>query len=210
MTNGRAGYVHVPDTGGGGWESFTRYYYAQNDKDGIIVDERFNNGGLITDHLIYEMTKTLDAAFTPRDGKDWPTPGAAIYGPKVMLVNEFAGSGGDMFPWLFKHKKIGPVIGKRTWGGLVASFGFGLVDGGNVNAPNCAFYNPASGKWEVEGYGVDPDQVVELDPYLWRQGKDSQLEAAIAEINKQLAKYKRPELKRPANPDKSKVGSGGF
>jgi tricorn protease len=84
------------------------------------------------------------------------------------------------------------------------------VDGGNVNAPNCAFYNPASGKWEVEGYGVDPDQVVELDPYLWRQGKDSQLEAAIAEINKQLAKYKRPELKRPANPDKSKVGSGGF
>jgi tricorn protease len=210
MTGGRAGYVHVPDTGGGGWESFMRYYYSQSDKDGMVVDERFNNGGYITDYMIYEMMKTLDGAFTPRDGKDWPTPGSTIYGPKVMLVNEFAGSGGDMFPWLFQHKKIGKVIGKRTWGGLVASFGFPIVDGGYINAPNCAFYNPASGKWEVEGYGIDPDVVVELDPYLWRQGKDSQLDAAIAEMNKQLAKYKRPELKRPANPDKSKVGSGGF
>jgi tricorn protease len=208
MTNGRAGYVHVPDTGGGGWTAFQRYYFAQVDKDGMVVDERFNSGGLINDYMVYEMTKTLDAAFTPRDGKDWPTPGSAIYGPKVMLANQFAGSGGDMFPWLFKHKKIGPVIGKRTWGGLVASFGFPTVDGGNINSPNCAFYNPASGKWEVEGYGVDPDIEVELDPFLWRQGKDAQLEAAIAEINKRLANYKRPVLKRPANPDKTKSSSG--
>ncbi|MDQ2987245.1 MAG: PDZ domain-containing protein [Armatimonadota bacterium] len=206
MTDGRAGYVHVPDTGGGGWTSFLRYYYAQTDKDGMIVDERFNGGGLINDFMVYEMTKTLDAAFTPRDGKDWPTPGNAIYGPKVMIVNQFAGSGGDMFPWLFKHKKIGPVVGKRTWGGLVASFGFATVDGGGINAPNCAFYNPASGKWEVEGYGVDPDIDVELDPYLWRQGKDAQLERAIEEMNKSLKSYKRPELKRPTNPDKTKIG----
>lgn len=210
MTNGRAGYVHVPDTGGGGWSAFLRYYYAQADKDGMIVDERFNHGGLINDFMVYEMSKTLDAAFSPRTGKDWPTPGSAIYGPKVMIANQFAGSGGDMFPWLFKHKKVGPVVGKRTWGGLVASFGFPTVDGGNINSPNCAFYNPASGKWEVEGYGVDPDVEVELDPFLWRQGKDAQLEAAIAEINKRLAKYTRPKLQRPANPDKSKVGSGGF
>ncbi len=210
MTNGRAGYVHVPDTGGGGWAAFLRYYYAQVDKDGMVVDERFNQGGLINDFMVYEMSKTLDAAFTPRTGRDWPTPGAAIYGPKVMIANEFAGSGGDMFPWLFKHKKIGPVIGKRTWGGLVASFNFPTVDGGSVNSPNCAFYNPASGKWEVEGYGVDPDIEVEMDPFLWRQGKDAQLEAAIAEINKRLAKYTAPKLNRPANPDKSKVGSGGF
>ena len=206
MTNGRAGYVHVPDTGFGGWSSFIRYYYAQTDKDGMIVDERFNGGGLINDFMIYEMTKTLDAAFTPRDGKDWPTPGNAIYGPKVMIVNQYAGSGGDMFPWLFKHKEIGPVVGKRTWGGLVASFGFQTVDGGFINAPNCAFYNPASGKWEVEGYGVDPDIDVELDPYLWRQGKDAQLERAIAEMNKALQSYKRPTLTRPANPDKTKIG----
>jgi tricorn protease len=206
MTGGRAGYVHVPDTGGGGWTSFIRYYYAQTDKDGMVVDERFNHGGLINDFMIYEMGKDLDAAFTPRDGKDWPTPGATIYGPKVMIVNQYAGSGGDMFPWLFKHKKVGPIIGKRTWGGLVASFGFGTVDGGGINAPNCAFYNPASGKWEVEGYGVDPDIDVELDPFLWRQGKDAQLERAIEEMNKLLKNYKRPVLKRPANPDKTKIG----
>jgi tricorn protease len=206
MTNGRAGYVHIPDTGGGGWNAFIRYYYAQTDKDGMIVDERFNGGGLINDFMIYEMTKTLDAAFTPRDGKDWPTPGNAIYGPKVMIVNQYAGSGGDMFPWLFKHKKIGPVIGKRTWGGLVASFGFPTVDGGYINSPNCAFYNPASGKWEVEGYGIDPDIEVELDPHLWRQGKDAQLEKAIEQMNKELASYKRPVLRRPTNPDKTKIG----
>lgn len=210
MTNGRAGYVHVPDTGGGGWSAFLRYYYAQVDKDGMVVDERFNHGGLINDFMVYEMSKTLDAAFTPRTGKDWATPGSAIYGPKVMIANQFAGSGGDMFPWFFKFKKVGPVIGKRTWGGLVASFGFPTVDGGNINSPNCAFYNPHSGKWEVEGYGVDPDIDVELDPYLWRQGKDAQLERAIEEINKRLAGYKRIPLNRPPNADKSKGGSGGY
>ncbi len=207
MTNGRAGYVHVPDTGGGGWNSFIRYYYAQVNRDGIIVDERFNHGGLINDFMVYEMKKTLDGAFTPRTGRDWPTPGSSIYGPKVMIANQFAGSGGDMFPWLFKHHKIGPVVGKRTWGGLVASFGFGLADGGRVNSPNCAFYNPASGKWEVEGHGVDPDIEVELDPYLWRQGKDAQLERALSELNKMLASYKTPVLKRPADPDKTKIGT---
>lgn len=208
MTGGRAGYVHVPDTGGGGWTAFQRYYYSQVGKDGIVVDERFNSGGLITDYIIYEMSKTLDGAFTPRTGKDWPTPGSTIFGPKVMIVNQFAGSGGDMFPWLFKHKKLGPVIGKRTWGGLVASFGFPTVDGGNINSPNCAFYNIFENKWDVEGYGVDPDIDVELDPYLWRQGKDAQLERAIAEINKLLVNYKTPVLKRPINADKSKVGGG--
>lgn len=207
MTNGRAGYVHVPDTGGGGWTAFNRYYYSQSNKDGIIVDERFNHGGLIADYPIYEMSKVLDGAFTPRDGRDWPTPGSTIYGPKVMLANQFSGSGGDMFPWLFKHKKIGPLIGKRTWGGLVAAFNFPTVDGGSINSPNCAFYNVADGKWDVEGHGVDPDFDVELDPYLWRQGKDAQLEKAIEEINKRLANYKAPVLKRPANPDKSKIGN---
>ncbi|MEI7576699.1 MAG: PDZ domain-containing protein [Armatimonadota bacterium] len=207
MTNGRAGYVHVPDTAGGGWTSFIRYYYSQVGKDGIVVDERFNQGGLIVDYIVYEMSKVLDGAFTPRDGRDWPTPGATIFGPKVLITNQFAGSGGDMFPWLFKHKKIGPIIGKRTWGGLVASFGFPTVDGGNINSPNCAFYNVDEGKWDVEGHGVDPDFDIELDPYLWRQGKDSQLEKAILEINKRLANYKAPALKRPTNPDKSKIGN---
>ena len=206
MTGGRAGYVHVPDTGGGGWTSFIRYYYSQVGKDGMVVDERFNHGGLIVDFIVYEMSKMLEGAFSPRDGKDWPTPGNTIYGPKVLLANQFAGSGGDMFPWFFKHKKIGPLIGKRTWGGLVASFGFATVDGGNINSPNVAFYNVDENRWDVEGHGVDPDFDVELDPYLWRQGKDAQLEKAIAEINKRLANYKAPVLKRPTNSDKSKFG----
>ena len=206
MTGGRAGYVHIPDTGNGGWTAFNRYYYSQTGKDGIVVDERFNHGGLIADYMVYEMNKQIDGAFTPRDGKDWPTPGSTIYGPKVLLANQFSGSGGDMFPWLFKHKKIGPIVGKRTWGGLVASFGFPTIDGGNINSPNCAFYNVDENRWDVEGHGIDPDFDVELDPFLWRQGKDAQLEKAIEEINKALSKYKTPVLHRPTNPDKSKLG----
>lgn len=206
MTGGRAGYVHVPDTGGGGWASFIRYYYAQIGRDGIVVDERFNHGGLINDFMTYEMTKTLDAAFTPRSGKDWPTPGSTIFGPKVMIANQFAGSGGDMFPWYFKFKKVGPIVGKRTWGGLVASFGFPTVDGGNINSPNVAFYNVYENRWDVEGHGVDPDVDVELDPFLWRQGKDAQLDRAIEEMNRLLKAYKTPVLHRPPNADKSKIG----
>lgn len=205
MTNGRGGYVHVPDTNVGGWDAFTRYYYAQVGKDGLIVDERFNHGGLINDFMVREMKKQPDAAFVPRDGQAWPTPGAAIFGPKVMLANEMAGSGGDMFPWLFKHEEVGPVVGKRTWGGLVAAFNFGLVDGGRINSPNCAFFN-LNGTWDVEGYGVEPDIEVDLDPYLWRQGKDSQLMRAIEELNKRLATYVAPKFQHPPYPDKSKVG----
>jgi tricorn protease len=129
-TNGRAGYVHVPDTEVGGWLAFNRYYYAQTGKDGIVVDERFNHGGLFNDYMIHEMQKTLFAYFAPRYAADEPTPATGIYGPKVLMINEFAGSGGDMFPWLFRQAKIGPLIGKRTWGGLIAVQGIPLVDGG--------------------------------------------------------------------------------
>jgi tricorn protease len=204
-TNGRAGYVHIPDTGEGGWQSFNRYYYAQVGKDGMVIDERFNHGGQINDFMINEMQKTIHGVFAWRYGKDWPTPGAAIYGPKVMLINQFAGSGGDMFPWLFRHHKIGPLIGKRTWGGLVASFGFPILDGGVIRSPDGAFYDPFEGKWDVENHGVDPDIEVDMDPFLWRQGRDPQLERAIAEINKQLANWTPPKLKKPAFPIKSKV-----
>ena len=205
LTNGRGGYVHVPDTNVGGWDAFTRYYYAQVGKDGLVVDERFNHGGLINDFMVREMKKTPDAAFVPRDGLAWPTPGAAIFGPKVMLANEMSGSGGDMFPWLFKHEEVGPVIGKRTWGGLIAAFSFGLVDGGAINSPNDAFFN-LNGTWDVEGHGVDPDIEVDFDPYLWRQGKDAQLMRAIDELNKRLAVYTPPKFVHPSYPDKSKPG----
>jgi tricorn protease len=204
-TGGRAGYVHVPDTGFGGWTEFNRYYYAQVGKDGVVIDERFNHGGLINDFMIREMQKPLDALFAPRYGKDWPTPGSSIYGPKVMLINQFAGSGGDMFPWLFRHQKVGKLVGKRTWGGLIAAFGFVLPDGGQINSPDIAFYNPHTNSWEVENWGVAPDIDVELDPYLWRQGRDSQLEKAVEQLNKELAAYKPPKYQRPAYPDRTKI-----
>ncbi|HTQ12058.1 MAG TPA: PDZ domain-containing protein [Fimbriimonadaceae bacterium] len=204
-TTGRAGYVHVPDTETGGWLAFNRYYYAQTDKDGMVVDERFNHGGLFNDFMIHEMEKKLFAYFAPRYGVDEPTPAAAVYGPKVMLINEFAGSGGDMFPWLFRHDKVGPLIGMRTWGGLIAVQPLTLVDGGDYTAPDFAFYDPVSGRWDVENWGVAPDIQVDLDPYLWRQGKDSQLERAIQEENKLLAGYKPLEHKRPAYPDRTKL-----
>jgi tricorn protease len=204
-TGGRGGYVHVPDTAQGGWVAFNRYYYAQVGKDGILVDERFNHGGLINDFMIREMQKPLIAAFAPRYGKDWPTPGSAIYGPKVMLINQFSGSGGDMFPWLFRREKVGRLIGKRTWGGLIAAISFGLIDNGRVNSPDYAFYDPYENKWDVENWGVAPDQEVELDPYLWRQGHDAQLDAGIAELNKELAGYKQVKLQRPPYPDRTKL-----
>jgi len=205
MSGGRLGYVHIPDTGEGGWESFQRYYYAQTGKEGMIVDERFNHGGLINDFMVLEMQRSLNGVFTSRYGKDWPTPGVGVFGPKVMIVNQYAGSGGDMFPWLFKHNKVGPVVGKRTWGGLVASFGFPLADGGYINSPDDAFYNPFKGTWDVEGYGVDPDIDVEFDPYVWRQGRDAQLERAVAEAMKLLAAQPKQQLKKPPYVDKSKV-----
>lgn len=208
LSNGRLGYVHVPDTAFGGWVAFLRYYYAQVGKDGIIIDERFNSGGLIMDGVINEIMRPFSGVFSARfNQRDWPTPGSQIFGPKVMIANEFAGSGGDMFPWLFKHHKIGPVVGKRTWGGLVASFGFPLVDGGFVNSPDYAFYNPHNGTWDVEGYGVDPDIEVELDPAMWRQGRDTQLERAVAVAMDLLSKTKLPTYKRPAPADKTKVSN---
>lgn len=203
-TGGQIGYVHVPDTATGGWTEFVRYYYAQTDKKGMVVDERFNQGGLINDFMVDEMSKKLDAVFTPRHGKDWPTPGAALFGPKVMIENEFSGSGGDLFPWLFKARQVGPIVGKRTWGGLVAAFGFSLPDGGTVRSPDNAFYNP-NGTWDVEGWGVDPDIKVELDPYLWRQGRDAQLERAIAEIQKLQKTYPYPHPKKPPYRDNTKL-----
>lgn len=204
LSGGRVGYVHVPDTNIGGWDSFNRYYYAQAGKDAIIIDERFNHGGLINDYMIQTMKQTLNAAFSPRNGKDWPTPGLAIFGPKVMLINQYAGSGGDMFPWLFRHNSVGKIVGKRTWGGLVRAFSFGLVDGGRVNAPDDAMYNP-NGTWDVENWGVAPDIDVDLDPAVWRQGHDAQLDRAIADIMEQLKTYKPLVIKKPAYPDRTKV-----
>jgi tricorn protease len=198
-TGGRVGYVHVPDTNVGGWREFMRYYYAQSGKEAIIIDERFNGGGAIADFFVREMLKKPVAGSRLRHGSDYIIPFQGVYGPKVMIANEMAGSGGDIFPHLFKFHKVGPVIGRRTWGAMISNYGFSLVDGGRISAPDDAMYNP-DGTWMIENVGTAPDIEVEYDPYLWRQGKDAQLERAITEIQRLMKQNPKRPLPRPEYP----------
>ncbi len=186
------GYMHVPDTTFPGIIAFDKQFTAQLDKDGIIVDERYNSGGQIPDFYTEKLRRELLSALAPREGKDIPWPPVAIYGPKVMIVNELAGSGGDAFPWFFHRQKIGPVVGTRTWGGLVGiSRGIPLHDGGNVTAPEFAFWSTDNGgEWIVENHGVDPDYVVPQRPDLVVSGHDPQLEKAIELAKEALKNYK--------------------
>ncbi len=197
-TGGRVGYVHVPDTGLDGYTSFNRYYFAQSDKQAVIVDERFNHGGLLADYIVELLNRQLLSKITYREGIGTTTPAAAIYGPRVMITNQFAGSGGDALPWYFHKLSLGPLVGKRTWGGLVGISGYpDLMDGGHVTAPRAAIYG-LNGEWEVENHGVSPDYDVELDPAQWRQGKDTQLDKSIEVVLDLLQKnppktYPKPE-----------------
>jgi tricorn protease len=191
-TGGRIGYMHVPDTSFGGIIAFDKQFIAQLDKEGIIVDERDNSGGQIPDFYTEKLKRQLLAIVAPRDTADVPWPPVAIYGPKVMIVNELAGSGGDAFPWFFHREKIGPIVGTRTWGGLV---GIGNVqplrDGGFVTAPGFAFWSTDNGgEWIVEQHGVDPDYVVPQRPDLVVSGHDPQLEKAIELAKEGLRDYK--------------------
>ena len=201
-TGGRIGYMHVPDTAIEGVIQFDKAFNAQLDKDGIIVDERDNSGGQIPDFYTEKLKRQLLAVVAARDTKDIPWPPVAIYGPKVMIVNELAGSGGDAFPWFFRREKIGPIVGERTWGGLV---GIGnaqpLRDGGSVTAPGFGFWSTDNGgEWVVEDHGVDPDYVVPQRPDLVVSGHDPQLEKAIELANEALKSYKGlpPRPKYPA------------
>src|SRR5947199_7085148 len=153
----------MPDTALPGYTSFTRYFFAQVGKDAAIIDERFNHGGHFATDIIEYLSRKLASVLTPRDGADIENP-AGIYGPKVMITNEFAGSGGDAMPWYFRRYGVGKLVGKRTWGGLVGLSGFPeLMDGGFVMAPNVAIWNP-NGEFDVENRGIQPDIEVELDP----------------------------------------------
>ncbi len=201
MTGGRVAYVYLPNTGEAGYASFNRYYFSQIDKQAAIIDERFNGGGMAADYIIDYLRRPLMNYWATRYGEIFTTPLAAIFGPKVMIINEYAGSGGDAIAWYFRKAKIGPLIGKRTWGGLVGIFGFpALMDGGTVTAPNLAFFNTA-GDWEVENRGVPPDIEVELDPAAWRQGRDAQLETAVEVVLEALKKNPPPVPKKPPYPN---------
>jgi tricorn protease len=200
-TGGRIGYMHVPDTSIPGIIAFDKQLTAQLDKDGIIVDERDNSGGQIPDFYTEKLKRQLLAVVAPRDTKDIPWPPVAIYGPKVMIVNELAGSGGDAFPWFFHREKIGPIVGTRTWGGLVGIGTFQpLRDGGFVTAPGFGFWSTDNGgEWVVEQHGVDPDVVVPQRPDLVVAGHDPQLEKAI-ELAKEAMKSYTPIPPRPKYP----------
>ncbi|THD70280.1 S41 family peptidase, partial [Phenylobacterium sp.] len=198
LSGGKLAYVYLPDTGGGGFTSFNRYYFAQTDKQGVVVDERFNGGGQMADYVIEVLSRRLQGYWSPRYGAIERTPAASILGPKVMIANEVSGSGGDALPWMFKHNQLGPLVGKRTWGGLVGISGMPpLMDGGQVTSPDVGFFSPA-GTWDVENHGVDPDVVVEQDPKAVAAGHDPQLEAAVTLALQKLGPVTPPT--RPAYP----------
>jgi tricorn protease len=197
-TGGRIAYIHVPNTALAGIQEFTKQYYPQVDKQGIIVDERFNGGGFIPDFLVERLWRKTWVAWTNRDGEGFRTPQTAIDGPKCILINEYAGSGGDAFPFYFRMQGLGPVIGKRTWGGLVGiSHNLPLVDGGVITMPDFGMYDPRTGQWLVENHGVDPDIEVENAPDLMVSGHDPQLEKAIEWSLDQLKTNPPVAFKRP-------------
>jgi len=201
LSGGKLAYVYMPDTGQGGLTSFTRYYFAQVDKQGLVLDERFNSGGQVADYVIEVLNRHLLGWWSPRYGAIYRSPAAAILGPKVMIINEFAGSGGDAMPWMFHHTNTGILVGKRTWGGLVGISQYpNLMDGGTVTSPNFGFFNP-EGQWDVENKGVKPDVEVDLDPKDVHDGRDPQLERAVAVAMEQLKEHPAPEPHRPAYPN---------
>ena len=194
-TDGKAGYIYVPSTGIDGQNELVRQFMAQWDKEGLIIDERFNSGGQIPDRFIELLNRKPLAYWAVRDGQDWQWPPVANFGPKVMLINGWSGSGGDAFPDYFRKAGLGPLIGTRTWGGLIGISGAPqLIDGGSVTVPTFRMYDP-DGKWFREGHGVDPDIKVPEDPTSLVKGGDAQLEKAIEVILEAMKNngYKKPD-----------------
>lgn len=199
-TDGRVAYVYVPNTAFGGHQYFKRYFFPQATKDAIIVDERYNGGGQLADYYIQHLNKPEQARWNFRYGKDLKSPSASIQGPKVLIADENAGSGGDYFPYLWRMFDLGPIVGKRTWGGLVGVLGYPeFIDGGSVTAPNVAFYNQENG-FHIENEGVAPDVEVEQYPEFIVKGQDPQLEKAIEMVLEALEKNPPKEVKTPPYP----------
>ncbi len=195
-------YVFVPNTSNQGYNYFNRYYFAQQDKKGAIIDERNNGGGSAADYMVDIMARELHGYFNSKASDRRPTtvPMAGIWGPKVMIVNEMAGSGGDLLPYLFRRMEIGSIVGTRTWGGLVGTWDTpAFIDGGRMVAPRGGFYD-VDGRWAVEGEGVAPDIEVEMTPALVIKGRDPQLEKAVEQALRQMRSeiiYLKPEPEPP-------------
>ncbi len=198
-SGGRVAYVYVPNTAGAGFDSFKRYFYPQADRQAVIVDERYNGGGQVADYYVDLLRRPPISHWTMRYGATLKTPLAGIHGPKVMLIDETAGSGGDLLPWMFRRLQLGPLVGKRTWGGLVGILGFPvLMDGGQVTAPNLAFWDEQG--YSVENEGVPPDVEVEQDPRAVAAGHDPQLEKALELVLAELERNPPAQTPRPPFP----------
>jgi tricorn protease len=209
LSGGRLAYVWLPNTAGAGYSAFNRDFFAQQDREGAVIDVRYNQGGMVADYVVNELDRKRMGYFAQRDGKEVPSPIAGLYGPKVMLINESAGSGGDALPYYFRLRGIGPLVGTRTWGGLVGTLLTPpTLDGGGITAPSLAFYD-LDGRWAVENEGVAPDLEVEYAPGPVIDGHDPQLERAVQEALKLLEESPPARVPRPEPIDRvSRPGSG--
>jgi len=210
-TDGRVGYVYVPNTGTDGQNDLMRQFIGQRGKDALIIDERWNGGGQIPSRFIELLDRPVTNWWARRDTRSQAWPQDGHFGPKAMLINGLAGSGGDMFPWLFRQAKLGPLVGTRTWGGLVGISGNpGLVDGGGVRVPKFAFYE-TDGTWGIEGHGVDPDVMVIDDPAVMRGGPsrggiDPQMDVAVDLMEKAIREQPFKVVPTPPYPDRHGMG----
>jgi len=210
LSGGRLAYGWIPNTGGSGVVSFDRYYFAQQDREGAVIDERFNGGGNLDDYMVDYMTRSLRAAITNEvpGGRPMRLP-QGVLGPKALLINELAGSGGDYFPWAFRQQGVGPLIGTRTWGGLVkSSVHYALIDGGALTAPDNAVFDPLNNVWVAENEGVAPDIEVLVDARSVADGRDPQLERAVEEVLEMLEAQPARAVTPPPFPRPSRRPGG--
>ncbi len=204
-TNGEVGYIHVPDMGPEGLNEFAKYFYPQLSKKALIIDDRGNGGGNVSPMLIERLSREVTRANMARNVLDLnQTPRQMMLGPKVLLINQYSASDGDLFPYAFKKHQLGKVIGVRTWGGVVGIRGsLPFVDGADLRRPEFASYSSEESKWIIEGEGVDPDIWIDNDPAREYRGIDDQLSKAIEVILEDLKQYKAlPPI--PVPPDKSR------
>jgi tricorn protease len=187
----------MPNTAGAGYTSFNRYFFSQLNRSAALIDERFNGGGALADYVVDFLNRPLLNFVAPREGEPETMPFGAIFGPKAMLTDEYAGSGGDAMPYYFRKMGIGPLIGKRTWGGLVRADAMpALMDGGSVTAPPVGIW-AENGEWVAENKGIAPDIEVDQDPAAVRAGRDPQLEKAVDYLMAQLKAKPPKEYKQP-------------
>jgi tricorn protease len=197
LSGGRVAYVYMANTSIEGYDSFNRYYFSQLDKSAVVLDERFNGGGSVADYVIDLLDRPLLCHWATREGRVFDTPNASIFGPKAMIINEYAGSGGDAMPLFFRRRGLGKLVGVRTWGGLIGIYDYPLLmDGGMVTAPRMAIVSPDN-EWEVENVGISPDVEVKMTPKLVIEGRDPQLEKAVEIVLEELEKNPLPETRRP-------------